>query len=119
MTGSHDQNQNYEKSLSLQQSLLWMIRGRMTKVYDHIVVGAGINGSSTAYQLARRGEEVLVLEKVSLLSHILALIQLFISSSRSLTLVAALMDKAEVSGRLTPTPTSPTSWRRLTRSGTP
>ena len=42
-----------------------MIRGRMVKVYDQIVVGAGINGSSAAYQLARRGAEVLVLEKVS------------------------------------------------------
>ena len=37
----------------------------MIKVYDHIVVGAGINGSSAAYQLARRGAEVLLLEKVS------------------------------------------------------
>ena len=50
--------------MSLLQSSLWMIRGIMTKVYDHIVVGAGINGSSAAYQLARRGKEVLVLEKV-------------------------------------------------------
>ena len=91
----------------------------MIKVYDHIVVGAGINGSSAAYQLARRGAEVLLLEKVSSAvpsSQLSA--KLFLSSSRSLTVVAAHMDKAEVSGRLTPTPSSPTSWRRLTRSGT-
>ena len=63
--GSHDQNQNDKKSESLLQSEAWMIRGwRMIKVYDHIVVGAGINGSSAAYQLARRGAEVLLLEKV-------------------------------------------------------
>ena len=41
-----------------------MTRGRMVKVYDQIVVGAGINGSSAAYQLARRGGKVLLLEKV-------------------------------------------------------
>ena len=33
-------------------------------MYEHIVIGAGINGSSAAYQLARRGRKVLVLEKV-------------------------------------------------------
>ena len=38
--------------------------GSMVKVYDQIVVGAGINGSSAAYQLARRGKDVLLLEKV-------------------------------------------------------
>ena len=32
--------------------------------FDHIVIGAGINGSSAAYQLARRGTKVLLLEKV-------------------------------------------------------
>jgi len=31
--------------------------------YDHIVVGGGITGSSAAYQLARRGARVLVLER--------------------------------------------------------
>ena len=120
-TGSHDQNQNYKPTDSLLQSSLWMFLLRMMQVYDHIVVGAGINGSSAAYQLARRGAEVLLLEKVSseLLCSSLTLIQLFLSSSRSLTPVAVLMDKVEASGRLTPTPSSPRSWRRLTRSGTP
>ena len=33
--------------------------------YDHIVVGAGINGLWTAYHLASRGASVLLLEKVS------------------------------------------------------
>lgn len=33
-------------------------------MYEHIVIGAGINGSSAAYQLARRGRKVLLLEKV-------------------------------------------------------
>ena len=32
--------------------------------YDHIVIGAGISGSSAAYQLAKRGTKVLLLEKV-------------------------------------------------------
>ena len=34
--------------------------------YDHIVVGAGIIGSCTAYQLARRGATVLLIEKVGI-----------------------------------------------------
>ena len=32
--------------------------------YEHIVVGAGINGLWTAYHLASRGASVLLLEKV-------------------------------------------------------
>merc|ERR1712215_242138 len=31
--------------------------------YDHIVIGAGIVGSSAAYQLVKRGTRVLLLEK--------------------------------------------------------
>jgi len=34
--------------------------------FDHIVVGGGISGSCTAYQLARRGKSVLLLEKFPL-----------------------------------------------------
>jgi len=34
--------------------------------FDHIVIGAGINGSSAAYQLAKRGTKVLLLEKFPL-----------------------------------------------------
>ena len=33
-------------------------------LYDVIVVGAGIEGSSTAYQLARQGKKTLLLEQV-------------------------------------------------------
>jgi len=34
------------------------------EMYEHIVVGAGVNGLSAAYQLAKRGRKVLLLEKV-------------------------------------------------------
>jgi choline dehydrogenase-like flavoprotein len=34
--------------------------------YDHIVIGAGISGSSSAYQMAKRGAKVLLLEKVKM-----------------------------------------------------
>ena len=37
--------------------------------YEHIVVGAGINGLWTAYHLASRGAKVLILEKVSTISY--------------------------------------------------
>ena len=37
----------------------------ISAMFEHIVVGAGVNGSSAAYQLARRGKKVLLLEKVS------------------------------------------------------
>ena len=39
--------------------------GAAPQHYDHIVVGAGINGSFAALQLTRRGARVLLLEKVS------------------------------------------------------
>ncbi len=35
----------------------------MTKTADVIVIGSGIVGSATAYELAKRGKSVLVLEK--------------------------------------------------------
>ena len=35
-----------------------------SKMYDVIVVGAGIMGSATAYQLSKRGKKVLLLEQV-------------------------------------------------------
>lgn len=34
-------------------------------IYDVIVVGAGVEGSSTAYQLAKQGKKTLLLEQVS------------------------------------------------------
>jgi len=37
-----------------------------SEYFDHIVIGAGINGSSAAYQLAKRGTKVLLLEKFPL-----------------------------------------------------
>ena len=36
------------------------------RFYDHIVIGAGISGSSAALQLAKRGKKVLLLEKLKL-----------------------------------------------------
>ena len=38
----------------------------MSALFDVIVVGAGVEGSATAYQLARRGKKCLLLEQVSL-----------------------------------------------------
>ena len=38
----------------------------MGEVYDVIVVGAGIEGSSTAYHLAKAGKRTLLLEQVSI-----------------------------------------------------
>lgn len=35
-----------------------------TEVYDHIVVGAGIEGSATAYYLAKNGYKTLLIEQV-------------------------------------------------------
>ena len=35
--------------------------------YDVIVIGAGINGSATAYELQQRKKKVLLLEQVCLL----------------------------------------------------
>lgn len=38
----------------------------MDIVYDTIVIGAGVEGSSTAYQLAKNGQRTLLLEQVSI-----------------------------------------------------
>ena len=32
--------------------------------FDHIVIGAGINGAWTAYHLAKRGKKTLLIEQV-------------------------------------------------------
>ncbi|MBA0777860.1 hypothetical protein Gotri_005822, partial [Gossypium trilobum] len=37
--------------------------------FDVIVVGAGVMGSSTAYQLAKRGQKTLLLEQFDFLHH--------------------------------------------------
>ncbi|KAI3879300.1 hypothetical protein MKX03_024275 [Papaver bracteatum] len=42
---------------------------RMAKKFDVIVIGAGIMGSCTAYQLAKRGKKVLLLEQFDFLHH--------------------------------------------------
>jgi len=34
-------------------------------MYDYIVIGAGVMGSSTAYALAKEGKKVLLLEQVT------------------------------------------------------
>ena len=39
----------------------------MTAMYDTIVVGAGIEGSATAYYLAKQEQKTLLLELVNLL----------------------------------------------------
>ena len=36
----------------------------MSEIYDCIVVGAGIQGSSAGYQLAKRGLKTLIIEQV-------------------------------------------------------
>ena len=37
-----------------------------TFIYDAVVVGAGIEGSATAYHLAKQGQKTLLIEQVSL-----------------------------------------------------
>ena len=56
------QNQNYQTS----HDNHWVtVDWDIHDMFDHIIVGAGINGSSAAYQLAKRGRNVLLLEKVA------------------------------------------------------
>ena len=79
-------------------------------MYEHIVIGAGINGSSAAYQLARRGRKVLLLEKVVTVTGIIdfkiVLNFWVICSSLFLTAEEVPMARAGASGRLTLTPSS-------------
>lgn len=77
-------------------------------MYEHIVIGAGINGSSAAYQLARRGRKVLLLEKVITRIKDFKIVLNFWVQCSSLFLTAEVvpMARAEASGRLTLTPTS-------------
>lgn len=61
--------ESYERELKLE----------MSEVYDCIVVGAGIQGSCTAYQLAKNKQKTLLLEQVGaegyavFLNHLLSL----------------------------------------------
>ena len=41
--------------------------GRLKKEYDAVVIGGGIMGSASAYELARRGQQVLLLEQFDFL----------------------------------------------------
>ena len=77
-------------------------------MYEHIVIGAGINGSSAAYQLARRGRKVLLLEKVitGIIYFKIVLNFGVLCSSLFLTAEAVPMARAGASGRLTLTPSS-------------
>ena len=63
--------------------------------YDHIVIGAGINGSSAAYQLAKRGTKVLLLEKVRTKTIFFSVLATTFTSSPSHTLEEAHMARAE------------------------
>lgn len=62
--------ESYERELKLKMS---------SEVYDCIVVGAGIQGSCTAYQLAKNKQKTLLLEQVGaegyavFLNHLLSL----------------------------------------------
>lgn len=40
-----------------------------TEVYDCIIIGAGIQGSSTAYHLAKNKQKTLLLEQVGSMTH--------------------------------------------------
>lgn len=42
-------------------------------LYDVIVIGAGIEGSATAYHLAKRGQKTLLLEQVEMVTAALLL----------------------------------------------
>ena len=77
-------------------------------MYEHIVIGAGINGSSAAYQLARRGRKVLLLEKVitGIIYFKIVLNFGVLFSSLFLTAEAVPMARAGASGRLTLTPST-------------
>lgn len=65
--------ESYERELKLEMS---------SEVYDCIVVGAGIQGSCTAYQLAKNKQKTLLLEQVGaegyavFLNHLLSVIMI-------------------------------------------
>ena len=48
-------------------TIVCKLKQGIAKMYEHIVVGAGVNGLSAAYQLAKRGKKVLLLEKVNII----------------------------------------------------
>ena len=59
MKGDRDQ------PLPLLPVCLRAMEGPSEGPYDVVVVGAGVEGSSTAYHLARSGSKVLLLEQVN------------------------------------------------------
>ena len=59
--------------------LLYISMGSSEEPYDVIVVGAGIEGSSTAYQLAKRVKRVLLLEQVCDIYILVFILRVFIS----------------------------------------
>ena len=48
-----------------------MEHGKQMRHFARIVVGGGIEGSATAYALAHRGQNTLLLEQVRSISHFL------------------------------------------------
>lgn len=68
-----------------------------TEVYDCIVIGAGIQGSSTAYHLAENKQKTLLLEQVGSMAHYLISIFRCNGSPKNETNVSYVLD-------LVPTP---------------
>ena len=89
----------------------------MAKVdYDYIVVGAGISGSCAAYQLAKRGVSVLLLEKVVESVNFKSLTCSIFSFHCHIPVVV-LMDRAVSFGGLTQTRYFRGLWMKHTKSG--
>ena len=44
---------------------MWRVKMAAPREYDVVVIGAGIEGSATAYSLAKSGQKTLLLEQVS------------------------------------------------------
>ena len=84
--------------------------------YDYIVVGAGISGSCAAYQLAKRGVSVLLLEKVLVFVNSKCLTPYIISFHCRIPVVV-LMGRAGSFGGLTQTQYFRGLWMKHTKNG--